>query len=356
MNNLRIKAGRETYELIKNGGFNLDMVSAYFAPAGGPRWLVASGFDLALLKYGLLGNKKPALLVGSSAGAWRLAAWLQPEAEASYGRLMDAYIAMPYRRSDTPSLICNSLADVINAYLYKDALPFALSNKKYRLAVITVRTRNLLASDLPWVQSAGMGICFVVNCLDRAYLDSFAERVVFYTGAKPPDFCIAKGYQGRFVALSEINFRHALLASAAVPLVVAGVRDIYGAPAGVYRDGGVLDYHLTHRYAKPKSGVTLFFHHQERIIPGWLDKRLTGRKPAARVLDNVLMVYPSAEFVAQLPGGRIPDRRDYFAYINDPQRRMANWRQVVASVAPFGEEFLELVASGRIREVVEKFD
>lgn len=356
MNNLRIKAGKEAYELIKDGGFHMDMVTAYFAPAGGPRWLVASGFDLALLKSGLLGKKQPTLLVGSSAGAWRLAAWLQPEAETSYRRLIDAYIAMPYRRKDTPGLVCNALGDVINAYLAEDALPFALSNKQYRLAIITVRARHLLASDVQWIQWVGMGICFVANCLDRSYLDGFAERMVFYTGAKPPDFCFEKGFRGRFVALSEINFRHALMASAAIPLIVAGVHDIYGAPTGVYRDGGLIDYHLTHRYARQPGGVTLFFHHQERIVPGWLDKRLTSRKPAARSLNNVLMVYPTTEFVAQLPAARIPDRSDYLTYINDPRQRMTNWRQVAAMAAPLGEEFLELVESGKIRDVVEKLD
>jgi hypothetical protein len=35
---------------------------------------------------------------------------------------------------------------------------------------------------------------------------------------------------------------------------------------------------------------------------------------------------------------------------------MANWRQVVTMAAPLGEEFLELVASGKIRDAVEKLD
>ena len=354
--NIHIKAGPEAYALIKDGGFNMDRVAAYFAPAGGPRWLVASGFDLALLRSGLLGNKQALLLIGSSAGAWRLAAWLQPEAEASYRRLIDAYIAMPYRRKDSPGLVYEALGDVINAYVAEDALPFALSSKQYHLAVITVRARHLLASDSSWVQRAGMGICFVANCLKRSYLHGFAERVVFYTGAKPPAFCFERGFRGRFVGLNEANFRHVLLASAAIPLVVAGVRDIFGAPTGVYRDGGLMDYHLTHRYAKPGERLTLFFHHQERIIPGWLDKRLKSRKPAAGILKNVLMVCPSKEFVARLPGERIPDRVDYLTYLNDPRQRMANWRQVVTAAAPLGEEFLELVASGKIREVVEKLD
>lgn len=354
MNSLRLKAGKEVYGIIKDGGFNLDMVATYFAPAGGPRWLIASGFDLTLLTSGRLGRNKPVLLVGASAGAWRLAAWLQPEAETSYRNLIEAYIAMPYGRKDRPADVLHSLANVINAYLEEDALSFALDNKQYRLAVITARAKHLIVSDMRWLQWCGLGFCFLLNCLNRSYLYHAVERVVFYMGAKPPPFCFQSGFRGKFVSLNEVNFRHAVLASGAIPLVVAGVRDIYGAPAGVYRDGGLIDYHLTHRYGAGAGEVTLFFHHQERIIPGWLDKKLASRKPTAHHLSNVLMVYPAPEFVAKLPGGRVPDRTDFAMFIKEPEKRRGNWRQAVDLAAPLGEEFLELIDSGKIREVTEE--
>jgi hypothetical protein len=195
-----------------------------------------------------------------------------------------------------------------------------------------------------------------MNALDRSYIYNSAERVIFYTGAKPPDFCFQKGFRGRYISLTEINFKHAIIASAAIPLIISGVRDIYGAPTGIYRDGGLIDYHLTHRYGMKSGDMTLFFHHQERIIPGWLDKRLKSRKPDGKILDNVLMIYPSPEFVAKLPGGRIPDRTDYATFINDPRQRIENWRQAAEVAAPLGEEFLELVFSGKIRNIVEKLD
>lgn len=354
--NIRIKAGKEAYEIISNGGFNLDLITSYFAPAGGPRWLVASGFDLTLLKSGLLGKQKPVLLAGASAGALRFAAWMQPEAEDSYRKLIDAYISMPFGKRDKPTTVFNALVDVINAYLEDDALSFALASKQYRLAVITARAKNLLASEAPWIQRLGFALSFLMNALDRSYLYNFAERVIFYTGAKPPDFCFQKGFCGRYVSLTEVNFKHAIIASAAIPMVISGVRDIYGAPTGVYRDGGLIDYHLTHRYGAKKGDMTLFFHHQERIIPGWLDKRLKSRKPDGMSLDNVLMVYPSPDFVAKLPGGRIPDRTDYATFVNDPRRRMENWRRAAEIAVPLGEEFLELVFSGKIRKATGKLD
>ncbi|MBU4121630.1 MAG: phospholipase, partial [Proteobacteria bacterium] len=117
---------------------------------------------------------------------------------------------------------------------------------------------------------------------------------------------------------------------------------------------GLVDYHINQDYSTRDRGLTLFFHHQERIIPGWLDKKLKRRRPPGAFLDSVVMVYPSQEFIAGLPGGRIPDRGDFATFIDDPATRIANWRRAVELAEPLGEEFLELIASGRLKDVVEK--
>ncbi len=352
--NIRIRAGKHAYELIRSGGFSLDKVSTYFGPAGGPRWLVASGFDLTLIREGALAKSQPVWLVGASAGAWRFAAWLQPEAEQCYRTLMESYISAAYGRKDTPETILQSLIAIINSYIADDALSFALANKRYRLAILTCRAEHLTASDRPWVQKAGFILGFLANALRPALVHHFAERVVFYYGVQPPDFCTRKGFRGRFFPLSEVNFKAAVIASGAIPIAVAGVRDIFGAPDGVYRDGGLLDYHINQDYRTRSGGLTLFFHHQERIIPGWLDKRFKKRRPPEEFLDSVVMVYPSESFVESLPDGRIPDRGDFKTFIDDPVTRIANWRQTVAMSESLGEEFLELIAGGRLQDVVER--
>jgi hypothetical protein len=356
MNSICIKAGKRAYEIIQDGGFNLDRVTTYFAPATGPRWLVTSGFDLTLLTNGLLGCVRATHLVGSSGGALRFAAWLQPEPEKSYQTLMESYIGTTYKRTDTPATVQESLIGIVNSYIEDDALPFALSSKKYRLAIITVRAKNLVASESKWVQQLGLGVGFLLNALKRSYIHYFAERVVFYNGPKPPPFCLRPGFRGRYIPLNEINFKYALVASGAIPLVVAGVRNIYGAPIGVYRDGGFIDYHLTHNYAATNDDIVLFFNHQERIVPGWLDKKLSYRLPRADDLDNVLMIHPSHGFVAQLPGGKVPDRDDFAIHIDDPDTRIKNWWSVVERARPLGEEFLELIESKKIKNVVEKIE
>ena len=144
------------------------------------------------------------------------------------------------------------------------------------------------------------------------------------------------------------------MASGAIPLVVAGVKNIFGAPRGVYRDGGLIDYHLTHQFAADEDDLVLFFHHQERIIPGWLDKKLKKRRPNDKILENTVMVFPTQGFIDRLPDGKVPDRDDFARYVDDSSKRIQNWQKAVELSAGLGEDFLELVQSGRLKDVVEK--
>ncbi len=354
MSNLKIKAGKNVYKIIKDGGFDLNSISTYFGAAVGPRWLISSGFDLTLLKGGFLGRSRAVHLIGSSAGAWRFAAWMQPQAVQSYRKFLDAYINIRYSKKDNPQSVLEKYTDLVNEYLEDDALSFALANKKYRLAIITARARGLVSLETLWLQKLGLITCCLFNLMSRNNIYRFAQRIVFYNGSKPPYFCLQPQFCGSYVRLNEINFKYAIMASGAIPLVVAGVPNIYGAPRGIYRDGGLIDYHLAHQFAANKDETVLFFHHQDRIIPGWLDKNLKKRKTDAETLSNVLMVFPSEDFIKTLPDEKVPDRTDFLTYIDDQDTRIKNWRKAVKLSAPLGEEFMELVESGKIKDVVKR--
>jgi hypothetical protein len=354
MSRLRIKAGKKAYEIIKDGGFNFDAISAYYGAAVGPRWLISSGFDLTLLTEGLLGHSKAVHLIGSSAGAWRFAAWLQPQAVECYRKFLNAYITVGFTRKDTPVTILDKFTGIMNEYIEDDALPFALANKRYRLSVITARSRGLVASEKHLLQKSALAVCYVLNFFSRNNLYNFADRVVFYNGSKPPPFCFQPQFRGKYVRLNEVNFKYAVMASGAIPLIVAGVKNIFGAPRGIYRDGGLIDYHLSHQFAAKENELVLFFHHQERIIPGWLDKKNKRRVPDEQTLNNVVMVFPSQSFIEKLPGEKVPDRDDFLTYIDDGRERIKNWNKAVELSQPLGEDFLELVQSGEIRDRVER--
>lgn len=346
---IRIAAGTHAYEVIRDGGLSWNDIRIYFGPAVGPRWLIAAGFDRTLIRSGHLGRVKPLLLLGASAGAWRLATWVQPEAEKSYSALIESYISAHYTSQDTPETIQTSLLKIIDSAIEDDALPFALKHPRYRLAIITSRSRHITASSSKWLQGLGFGLCFLFNALSPQGIFLFIDRVVFYSGPLPP-LC-ERGY---CVPLATANFKPALLASGAIPLVVAGVRNIYGAPKGTYRDGGLTDYQLNSTTPPHGcTGLSLCFLHQAQIIPRWLDKRL-ARPPEAERLANTIIVRPSEELIAQLPGGKVPDRDDITRYLTDPETRMKNWRESVDKCAHLGEVFIELVESHQIAQRVER--
>ncbi len=156
------------------------------------------------------------------------------------------------------------------------------------------------------------------------------------------------------ILLNPANFKSAVLASGTIPLVIAGVRDIFSAPAGVYRDGGLFQYHLNQQYCPREGEFTLLFHHQTKLVPGWLDKKLHKRRTPDALLESVIMVFPHDEFVEALPGGKVPDRNDLALMMNEPDKRKRRWRKTVEISAGLGEDFLELVNSGKIKDMAEK--
>ena len=168
------------------------------------------------------------------------------------------------------------------------------------------------------------------------------------------------------MTLTEANFFDALQASCSIPFVLQAVKDIAGAPAGAYWDGGVTDYHLHLNYAANqgaafsvatspffkraesqnalRSGATagnlvLYPHFQRSVVPGWLDKHLRWRHGASPFLDNMLLLAPNPEWVKTLPNGKLPDRGDFTHYGEDLSARMRVWHQATAAAEQLAQEF-----------------
>jgi len=173
----------------------------------------------------------------------------------------------------------------------------------------------------------------------------FFERALFFDGRDIPPFFDVAGFPLQRVMLRKNNLKDAILATGSIPLVISGVQDIAGAIPGMYRDGGVIDYHLD----LPQSDggrLALYVHFFDRIVPGWFDKKMSWRRPDPAHVDRTLLVSPSAEFVARLPHGKIPDRTDFANYA--PQERVKVWRTVVAECEVLAEEFNDVLARGEL--------
>ncbi len=136
------------------------------------------------------------------------------------------------------------------------------------------------------------------------------------------------------------NLRQSLHASGAIPFVLTGERDIGGAPPGQYWDGGIIDYHFDLKQYRGE-GLILYPHFRAGVIPGWFDKFLPWRQGALHEARSLVLLCPSAEFVAALPHGKIPDRGDFGRFGAD--ERIRYWEDCIAAATALAAEFAALV-------------
>jgi hypothetical protein len=70
----------------------------------------------------------------------------------------------------------------------------------------------------------------------------------------------------------------------------------------------------------------------------------------------VLVAAPSAGFVSRLPDAKITDRKDFYRYAGDDRARFACWQQVADAGRILADDFMDAVASGKIRHRVQLLD
>ena len=80
---------------------------------------------------------------------------------------------------------------------------------------------------------------------------------------------------------------------------------------------------------------------------------LPWRKAHGEWLDNVVLVSPTREYLAQLPMKKLPDRNDFMRFVDDNDARLKYWRFAMAESARLRDEFAQLIVSGDIADKLE---
>jgi hypothetical protein len=350
---LKFKAGNAVINMIRDEGLQPSRIHAFVGPAGGPKWFVSVGFDTAIMKARFLEQAKHRiLLAGASAGAWRCIAMTCANPLQAYERLRIAYSRNVFTAADTPLTVGEALRRNVTSFLGDKDIPYILDHPCFDLAVHCVRGRGLGASENSKFQGSALLFGAALNAISPRGMNLFFQRVVFFTGRREPLF-VGRAFPGQAVRLNSENLRLAAVATGSLPYIVSGVGNIPGAPKGIYRDGGIMDYQLNQDYYPEENCVTLFFHYQEKIVPGWFDKHLFWRKPRKRHLERVVQVYPAQDFVKLLPDHRIPDRSDFSIFVNDPAERIRRWDEAARLSQILGEEFMDAVASNRLSRQIQ---
>jgi hypothetical protein len=381
---LTLRAGPDALRHVRERGLRAADVAILPGASGGAKWLALAGLDRFLFGTFLQAPRgRPLHAIGSSIGSWRMACLAQRDPVAALARGHDAYIDRQRYSSHRPT--SGEVSAVLDACLGELLGPTGpdeiLANGAVRLHVITAEARGPAASSRRGVLTVALALAAAGNLVGRRTLALQLTRCIFHSAGVATPFAHLRDLPTVHRPLTSGNLRAALRASGSIPLLMDGVR-VPGAP-GVHWDGGVLDYHLDLDFvggaapaptsagdaldaaldaaddrAADDGGLVLYPHFYAHLVPGWFDKglrwrRARGPQHAAR-FRRALLVAPSDAFVASLPGGKIPDRQDFYALTDDARRR--RWRAVVDASARLGDEFAELLATGRLADAVRPWD
>jgi hypothetical protein len=292
-----------------------------------------------------------------------MACLAQRDPLAALARGHHAYI---YEQRYTPRPdareVTRVLSRCLDLLLGEHGVDEILAHPWARLHIITARGRGMAASARRPVLMAALALAAAGNLVSRRTLALQMQRCIFHsTGDAGSPFAQLADLPTTHIELTRENVRAVLLASGSIPLLLEGVRIPAGdageaggtgdaSPGGVHWDGGVLDYHLDLDFG-PGDGIVLYPHFHGHVVPGWFDKALKWRRARGHNFARALLVAPSESFVARLHGGKIPDRRDFYAM--PEAERIRRWQHALDVSAELGDELRELVTTGRIAEAVE---
>ncbi|WP_036172310.1 patatin-like phospholipase family protein [Massilia sp. 9096] len=344
MSALTFHAGPLALAHIRAHGLRARDIGIVPAAAGGPKGLVFRALDQWVFGDWFPKSPRERTLIGSSIGAWRMAAACQRDPVKAFARLGELYSGQRYTskkpaQQEIDEVVRGLLAEFVRGH--EDDI---VDHPQHRLHVLTVRGKRALeAPGGPRAELRGFAQAALHNFASRDRLARMVDRVVI--GDRRADARWLRerfdGFHTHFSPLTRDNLAASLLASGTLPMLMKPVRDIAGAPPGHYWDGGIIDYNLALPYARAHDAplhdahageaaeLVLYPHFSEHIVPGWLDKampwRRAARGPNRAWLDNVLIVAPSREFLSKMPRGKIIDRSDFQFYGLDHDARIRAW-------------------------------
>jgi len=344
MSSLSLYAGPRAMQQIRADGLQPEQFKVMAGASGGPKWFVLYGLDRYLFGEFFANREDGLATLGSSAGAWRLACLATDEPVASIDRLASLYSSEQYSAHPTAEEVTSKARVMLRRVLGSNGGRQLVDNKRIKTHIIADRCRGFLSYDSQPLLVAGLALAAVSNLASRRTLKFYFERAVFNNHAHACELTSLTDIKTLDIKLTEHNVFDALIASGSIPFALEGVRDVDGGPKGLYVDGGITDYHFDVPFHS-NDGLVLYPHFYPRVVPGWFDKHLKWRRVVTHYYDNVLLVVPSAHFIASLPFGKIPDRQDFRKL--DYQTRVEYWQQVLQESQRLADDFSQLVESGK---------
>ncbi len=355
MSLLSIQAGSKAYAHIQAQGLAPSHINTIFGASGAAKWLAIYGLDRAIFSQWLNPNHlrrgQTIKLFGTSVGAFKLAAACHNQSAEALDSLSSAYIHQRYPQGIGADEIAEEFKGVQEAVMGGDRVQQILSHPYLRFSCGAVRCHGGLASKNVKRQAASCAKASVKNLKGRQALTQQLDRIIFHDPRETFTVQSRDGYRTETVELTLSNFQSALTASGSIPVYMHGVENIEGAGRGMYRDGGLLDYHPVPGNFWDDDGLVLYPHFYRDCKIGWFDKYLPWRKASTHLLEQAIIISPSELFWDMTELGRVPDRRDFLTYQKNDAERIRLWQQVADLSLRLGEEFMELSDRGDWQQI-----
>lgn len=341
MKALELRVGKQAAKKLAAEGWHADFFDGLLGASGGPKWLILGQMDRVLCTELFASRRRALPALGSSVGSWRHALMAQPDPVAAYDRFEAAYLSQSYSSAKPDVAEITRVANwLLRSGLGEEGDRYVAEHPWLQSCVVTARGRGLNKKTAGLGLVSGMALAGMGNAVSRRSLGlSFCRTVFKHQGADPENALFAD-FRNEYVDLTEGNVFNALMASGAIPYVFDGVTDIEGSIRGAHWDGGILDYHFD-LGKLPRDRVWLYPHFSKRVTVGWFDKFLPWRADRVARADNLVMLCPSDDFLASLPFGKIPDRRDFGKM--PESERVSYWRHCVSESERLAEELQQLL-------------
>lgn len=350
---LRIRAGREAYEHIQRHGLQPSDIGAVVAAAGGPKWFNVYGLTRSILGAFLRDTIHPIHFLGASVGSWQMTAALTDDPAAAIDRLRDAYANHIYDEKLDATEITAACRIFIQR-LIDDQCSNIIEHPSRILHVVTSRGKGLLSSKSKTLLAPAFGFSYLSNVASRKALRLTAERTIFSTDTVLPFDTEVDELPTIQQRLTSDNLLPALQASGTIPFMMEQQYTIPLATPGAYWDGGMTDYHIALPYNI--KGLVLHPHFYSFVYPGWFDKKIPWNRHASKAtMSKVILLSPSEAFVDSLPLQRLAEMKDAQYFGKEQDKRVHYWNTIADRSLALGEEFLDLVSSGRLAEIVEAY-
>jgi len=321
---LTVIAGEEAKEQLAEHGWQPELFKALVGASGGAKLLGIAHLDRTIFTDFLGGASHPVELYGSSIGSWRHAALASADTVDAIEQLQNRYLNQTWDQDDPrpAQQIVDGLCEwVLDGFLDQGSINSIIDHPRFTTHIVTSRGRGLNNRANDWLLGIGMTASAIGNLAHRQLLSLGFQRVVFSSG--PSRAFTFRDFNTLHVTLNQDNLKPALLASGSIPFLMGGINFPHGAAPGQYWDGGVLDYHFDFSN-QTGDGIVLYPHFGSEVIKGWFDKQLPWRRTTSKLLQRTVVIAPSNDYIKQLPGGKIPDRKD-FSHYKEPER-LKRWQ------------------------------